>query len=206
MLIIGSTQLTYTKNRGSFHCPRCNQEQPFRHRRKREFLTLYFIPVLPLQLVSEFVECGTCRSTFDLQIASMSAGEIRASQRQNALEMIRRVLVVIVAADDQVSENELSAVTHFARQYELPVVSADQIMREAAAVRQAQVDLRHYISYVAQQLTREDRELLIYHGFLAATAGGDLSPARQQLLQQLPAAVGVPEDRFREIIVRAVEA
>ncbi len=205
MIIIGTTQLTYTKSKGDFHCPNCRQQRSFRQRRKREFLTVYFIPLIPLQLASEFLECGTCRGTFDTDVAHMTADEIRTSQRTAAIEMIRRVLVVIVAADNVVSEEELAAVRDFARQNDQPDISTDQILHEAATVRQSNMDLLQYIRYVSQQLSSEDKELLVRHAFLAATAGGELSPSRQDLLRNLPAAVDIPESRFREIVARAAE-
>ncbi len=203
MIIIGTTQLTYTKSKGDFHCPSCQQQCSFRHRRKREFLTLYFIPLIPLQLTAEFLECSTCRRTFDTQLANLTADQIRAMQRNATIEMIRRVLVIIVAADEDVTVAELSAVREFTQQQDQPDISAEQLLREAAAVRQGNMDLLAYISHVAQQLSEADKELLVRHAFLAATAGGDLSAARQDLLKELPQAVGIPESRFREIIGQA---
>ncbi len=205
MIIIGSTQLTFTKSSGSFHCPNCDQLREYRHRTKREFLTIYFIPLIPLQSVGEFVECSTCRGTFEPDVARMTAEQIRASHRYAALEMIRCALVIIVAADDDVSDEELAAVRDFARQHELPDVTIAQILREAAAVQQSNMDLLQYISHVAQQLSEEDKELLVHHAFLAATAAGELSEPRGELLKDLPEAIGIHETRFREIVAAAIE-
>lgn len=206
MLIIGSTQLTFTKGTGSFHCPNCDQSSEYRLRHKREFLTLYFVPLIPLQLVGRFVECSACRLTFEPDVADMTAEEVRASQRRDAIEMVRRVLVVIVAADNHIAEDELTTVREFTQQFELPAVTGEQILREAAAVRQSDMELLPYIHHVAGQLSDEDKELLVHHAFLAATADGDLSDVRQSLLSRLPDAIGVPEWRFREIITRAADS
>lgn len=205
MLIIGSTQLTFTKGTGTFHCPNCNHSNSYRWRHKREFLTVYFVPLIPLQKVGEFVECAACRQTFDTKVAEMSADEIRAMHRQATVELIRRGLVVIVAADNQVTEDELQAVRDFAQAHRLPEVSREQILREAAAVRQSEMNVLEYISHVAEQLSDEDKDLLVQHAFLAATAGGDLSGSRQEILKNLPAAIGVPEWRFRNVIEQAAD-
>lgn len=205
MIIIGSTNLTYTKSNGQFHCPQCNEQRPFRHRRKREFLTVYFIPLIPLQLVNEFLECSSCRGAFDKELADMTAEQIRSSQQREAAEMIRHVLVVIVAADDEVTDEELATVCDFARQNHQPEMTTEQILQEAATVRQFNMDQLQYIAYVAEKLSPEHIEILVRHAFLAATAGGQLSAARQELLKNLPHAVGIPESRFREIIVYAAE-
>ncbi len=205
MLIIGSTQLTFTKGTGTFHCPHCDQGRSYRHRHKREFLTVYFIPLIPLQSVGQFVECSTCRQTFEPQVAELTAEEVRSSQRHAINEMIRRALVVIVAADDQVTDNELAAVRDFAQQSDLPDVTSEQILHEAEAIQQSNMDLLQYIHHVAEELSDEDKDRLVLHGFLAATADGQLSAERQTLLTDLPDAIGVPEWRFREVISSAAE-
>ncbi len=105
----------------------------------------------------------------------MTVEQLRLRKRQQAAELIRRVLVVIVASDDEVSDEELDAVREFAVQHEQPEVTRDQILREAAAVRRAQFDPLAYTRGVAVQLSPEDKELLVYHAFLAATAAGGLS-------------------------------
>jgi uncharacterized tellurite resistance protein B-like protein len=203
MIIIGSTQLTFTKESGTFHCPNCKSSRPYRLRYKREFLTIYFIPLIPLQKLEEFLECEECRNTFEPRMASMTAEEIQAAQRQAATEMIRRALVVIVAADDYVSEEELEAVGTFARENGLPDVTAQQILREATAVRGSDMNELQYLAHVAGQLSEQEKDQLVQQAFLAATAGGELSEARQLLLKKMPNALGVEESRFRQLIAEA---
>ena len=103
-----------------------------------------------------------------------------------------------------VTDEELDAVCDFARRHEQPESTREQLLHEAASIRQAQFDAVDYLRHAAPQLSEADKETLVYHAFLAATAAGGLSPQRQALLAQLPAAVGVPEMRFREIVLRAV--
>ena len=57
----------------------------------------------------------------------------------------------------------------------------EQVLHEAASVRQAQMNPLGYLRHAALQLSEEDKELLVYHAFLAATASGELSPQRQSL-------------------------
>ena len=84
-------------------------------------------------------------------------------------------------------------------------MTPEQILTEAARIRQSNMDLLGYIRHVAKPLPMPFKELLVYHAFLAATAGGDLSESRQAILAKLPDAIGIPEPRFREIIVQAAE-
>ena len=205
MIIIGSTQLTFTTDTGDFQCPNCDESTSYRRRKKREFLTVYFIPLIPLQTVGDYVECDACGAQLEPEVLEMSADGFRASRRRGIFEVIRRALVVIVAADDRVTTEELDAVRDFALQHELPDICREQVLEEAASARLSGVDELQYIALVAGQLSDEDKELLVVHAFFAATAGGELSDARQHLLANLPDAIGVPEDRFRALIAAAVD-
>jgi hypothetical protein len=205
MLIIGTMELHFTKATGTFACPHCEQERTYRRRSRRNFLTLYFVPLIPLESRGQFVECSTCRNAFSLEALEITVEQVQAQKRLRADEMIRRVLVVIVAADDDVSDSELDVVCRFAAQAGLPATTREHILHEATALRAADMDPIPYLRGAAVHLNAEDKERLVYHAFLASTAGGQLSAARQELLSQIPDAIGIPELRFREIIVRAAE-
>jgi hypothetical protein len=51
MIIFGTRGITYTKDRGTFFCPGCSSEQPYEWKRVRRVFTLYFILVIPLNVV-----------------------------------------------------------------------------------------------------------------------------------------------------------
>jgi hypothetical protein len=198
-------ELHFTKATGTFGCPHCEQERTYRRRSRRNFLTLYFIPLIPLESRGQFVECTTCRTAFSLEALEITVEQVQEQKRWRADEMIRRVLVVIVAADNDVSDAELDAVCRFAAQTSLPAVTREQVLQEAESIRAANLDPLPYMRGAAIHMGHHDKERLVYHAFLAATAGGQLSASRQELLSQMPDAIGVPEERFREIIVRAAE-
>lgn len=204
MIIIGTLELKFTKSTGTFCCPHCEQERSYRLRTRRQFLTVYFIPLIPLQVLGEFVECLTCRGQFPADTARLTVEQFRARKRKAADELIRRALLVLVAADDVITDEELAVVRDFGRGNGQAEVTQEQVLREVASVQQSQLQPLAYVGHVAAQLNDEDKERLVYHAFLAATASGALSPLRQSILAQLPEAIGVPEMRFREIVLRAV--
>ena len=64
MIIFGTTGVKTTIKEGNFHCPQCNTQTKYRHRKVNKFFTLYFIPLIPLGSAGEFVECRCCKGTF----------------------------------------------------------------------------------------------------------------------------------------------
>ena len=63
-LIWGTKGITTTKGTGRFVCPVCAGDRSYIHKQVRRFFTLYFIPLIPLNIVGTYVECQTCRGAF----------------------------------------------------------------------------------------------------------------------------------------------
>ena len=78
-IIFGTRGVKSTKEEGQFHCPQCNSSQHYRHRSVRRFFTLYFIPLIPLDKLGEYVECSSCRNTYIKRILEMSPVAERAT-------------------------------------------------------------------------------------------------------------------------------
>ena len=56
---------------GQFVCPKCGVKKDFEVISLREWFTLFFIPILPTannEGREDFVECGTCKTTFDTDV------------------------------------------------------------------------------------------------------------------------------------------
>jgi len=81
-----------TTGQGVFHCPGCGGDRQYRRRSGRRFLTLFFIPVIPLTKAGEHVQCTTCRARYH-------AGALRlptAAQMQAALPAGMRAAAVVM--------------------------------------------------------------------------------------------------------------
>ena len=56
---------------GQFVCPKCGAKRDYEVISLREWFTLFFIPILPTannEGKEDFVECGTCKSTYDTDV------------------------------------------------------------------------------------------------------------------------------------------
>jgi hypothetical protein len=71
-IIYGTRTFTSTFERGSFHCPQCRGDRDYNHRRVKNWFTLYFIPVIPLDTRGCYVECRGCSGTFTSDVLHLS--------------------------------------------------------------------------------------------------------------------------------------
>jgi hypothetical protein len=64
LIIFGLRVFYRTIAQGTFHCRRCGGDRQYRHRSGRRWVTLFFLPVIPLNSVGEHVQCATCRTRY----------------------------------------------------------------------------------------------------------------------------------------------
>jgi len=64
LIIFGTKGVTSTVSTGSFSCPGCSAQTHYDHKRVRRFFTLYWIPLIPLDTIGEYIECLSCHGTF----------------------------------------------------------------------------------------------------------------------------------------------
>ena len=65
MLIIWGLRVIYhTIAQGVFYCRKCGGDRNYRRRAGRRFITLLFIPVVPLNRTGTHVQCLTCKTRY----------------------------------------------------------------------------------------------------------------------------------------------
>ncbi len=205
MIILGTRGVTSRRGAGMFFCPQCRGQREYEHKAVRRFFTLYFIPVIPLDLIGEYVECHTCRGAFDSSVLTIDVQAIESAVQQEFFEHVKRILVLFMIADGAADEQEMRAVQEF-----LPSIGASrpdtgELARQVQLARDAQATAAAYARGIAEELSEEGKRLIVQGAFLVATAGGQLGPEHQAQLQQLPGALRMSEQAFREAVRRASE-
>ena len=72
MIIIFGSKVRYkTVGAGQFYCPQCKTRRDYELRQARNWFALYFIPIIPLNTVGEFVTCLTCGTNFQRDVLSL---------------------------------------------------------------------------------------------------------------------------------------
>src|SRR4051794_3578726 len=111
IIIYGTRGLTQTKQSGGFLCPGCGgTPQPYLRKSVRRGVPLFFVPVLPLGEVGEYIECQCCGSTFDEHVLTRYPAERQARIRAEFQEYVKRIMVFTALADDKADEAEIDAI------------------------------------------------------------------------------------------------
>ncbi|MEO1972861.1 MAG: hypothetical protein ABGX07_14975, partial [Pirellulaceae bacterium] len=72
-------------------------EQTYSLKQVRNFFTLYFIPVIPLNIAGRFIECHSCGTCYEEEVLSYDPEIERA---ETAAQMLR-IMVLAALADER---------------------------------------------------------------------------------------------------------
>lgn len=81
MIIWGWTTREKRLGDGDFFCPQCGKEREYDHKALKRYFTLYFIPLIPLETVLEYVQCDRCGGQFEPEVLDLDPEELREAAK-----------------------------------------------------------------------------------------------------------------------------
>lgn len=72
MILWGIRYYYWTTNRGTFPCPNCQAIQPYRHRKGRRFIHIFYIPLIPISSLAEHIKCGVCKRRYKTSVLTQA--------------------------------------------------------------------------------------------------------------------------------------
>ena len=186
MLLIWGLRVIYrTLGRGVFFCRRCGGDREYRHRTGRRYITVFFIPLVPLMKTGAHVQCLTCKTRYVTEVLKLPT----TVQMQLAVVAgMRAMVAVVLRAGDPASplsrRRALDAVTGAGDAgYDEDALEADLAEPADAA--------RPKISALGAQLQIEAREWCLAEAIRIALADGPLTGAERAAAEHLAAALGM---------------
>jgi hypothetical protein len=187
-LIIWGLRVVYrTLGKGVFFCRRCGGDRTYRHRVGRRFITVFFLPLLPLTRTGQHVQCLSCKTRYVTEVLKLPT----TVQMQLAVGAGMRALVAgILNAGDPANplarRRAIDAVRDTGeRDYDEDALTEDL----GAPVAQA----RPKIAAFGLQLQVEAREWYLAEAIRIALADGPLTGAERVAAEHLAGALGMTQ-------------
>ena len=200
LIIFGTRGVTYSAGRGDFHCPGCDARRPYEHKRVRRFITLYFIPIIPLDVIGDYVECQHCRDTYKPDVLSYDPSAGRKLFEAEFHAAVKRVMVLMMMADGEIYEEEIETIRQVFGKLSRREVGRDEVDAEVAAAKSEGRGLRPYLASVAPNLNDTGKELVVKAAFCVAAADGKVTDEETALLAELAAALEMSKAHFKGAI------
>jgi uncharacterized tellurite resistance protein B-like protein len=195
VIIFGTRGIRMKKGEGTFFCPRCQGSRQYTLRRIRRFFTLYFIPVIPLDAIGDFVECNYCKGQYErevLEYQPQATVTVHSSSNAERQRVLRRAILSVLVADGTPSEMSVS-------------VAADAIERIASDPGFSRADLDEAVTAavrrpgnaandvveIAGTLDYAAKEAFVLALLRVALADHAISAAEERQIRALAAAAGL---------------
>ena len=204
MIIFGTRGIRMKGGSGTFHCPQCAGARQYTQRKMRRFFTLYFIPIIPLDLIGEYIECNYCLGTFKPEVLQYSPRDDEPRVNRQLPVFLKRALMSVLVADGNPSPAAraaaLDAMKSVAGDTNLMLADLDA-MADAAVKRT--INAVGDVESIADSLDYAAREALIRACVTIAQADGTMSAAEEKQIRALAKAAQITEAHLAGIIATA---
>jgi tellurite resistance protein len=200
LIIVGLRVLYHTIGQGTFHCQRCGGDREYRHRAGRRWITLLFIPVIPLTKVGEHVKCAVCGTWYRMGVLALPT----AAQMLAALPAGMRAAATLVlraggGSSAPARRRAIDAIKGAGLEdYDDAALDAD-LATSAISAHPAQ-DLAGSLNRLAIQLAVPAREWFLADAVRIGLADGALSDEERHAAQEIAAQLGMTPAQARGVI------
>ncbi len=203
MIIFGTRGVTTTPEKGNFNCPSCNSTRNYGLKRVRRFFTLYFIPVIPLDKVGEYVECTTCKDTYKPSVLDYdpiaNAGAIEAEYHS----AIKKVMIHILLADGIINDAEVDTVQDIYHRITGNQIDRTKFLDEINLIETNNEDLSRMLINLQGSLNDEGKEMVIKAALYVALADGEFHDEENLMLAKIGKDLGMTKAHIQGVISSA---
>ena len=201
MIVFGTRGITTSPQRGNFYCPSCGPDSPFKWKRIRRFFTLYFIPVIPLAKLGEYIECQLCQGTYDTNVLQFDPQQMAMEIEARYQTVMRHVMISMLLADGSVDDSEVRELISLFAEMTGRQLEDATVRQEIAQIQAQGGSVIPSLKEVGEMLNEYGKEKAIEGAYRIAAADGSVAPEEQQMLGQIGEALGLSASHFKGIMV-----
>jgi uncharacterized tellurite resistance protein B-like protein len=206
MLIIGTMDWTSNIGATSAYCPNCGVNQILREKSSRPFLTIYFIPCIPLGRTLEYLQCTVCKGTFGMELLQLSTHVNDHLQSIVPFEEdLIRAMATIMLEDGGIEEVEIEAAQFAYRRLTGMALSREDLGEVCDHVARMKQTTVNFVKQSEERWDDEQRIKLAQAMFWTASASGKISKERTAALTALGRILNISEDRYKEVIAMTLD-
>jgi len=188
MIIFGTRTTNPTAGQGQFNCPRCGPQKPYTHKQAKRWFTLYFIPVIPLGMAGEYIECNACAGTFDMAALHHDP----QAERAEMFDRLRRLSVLAMLHAARYQPANVAALQGALQELTQDFVQEEVIHQDVQFAQQAQAQLEPTFQQQTQDFSADGKQLLMRLALTTIAPTRQVEPQDHQVAHRCGAAMGMP--------------
>ncbi|NUR58358.1 MAG: zinc-ribbon domain-containing protein [Catenulispora sp.] len=194
MIVWGWRTVFRVVGSGVFSCPSCGADRNYERRRAQRFFTLFFIPLIPLKTLGEFIRCTACKNDFRESVLARPTAAQFTDLLQNT---VRGVMVNVLRRGGAGHPAALAvAVEEIVSSGAIGYSQADL----AQDLRVVPEDLTQLLAGLAGQLPESGREALVRGAIRVAAADGPVDVQERAVIDGVGAALGMTQAHVAGVV------
>lgn len=177
---------------GRFYCPDCGDHRSYRKMLVKRWFTLYWIPLFPTSTLGEYIECNTCKSTFNDRVLAFDPKTAQEAFEAAFAVAAKRVMCKMALADGEIDQSEIDQITQAFSNITKRDIDPADIAAELEAARADTRPIAEYLTEVAPGLNDTGKELVLRSAIAVAKADGHVDPTEIAELHSLAVALDFP--------------
>lgn len=197
LLIFGFRTRTKTLETVVFFCPGCGGDRQGARQLVRRWFALFFVPIVPLNVLGEVVRCGTCARTYRPEVLQRPTTATLSQSLDNA---IRALTVMIVGVGDRTSgplrAKAVETIGSVAPGYTDATLDSDLAVMDPAMAAQ-------YVAPLAEGIAPAGAERFLADLVRVATAAGTMTPPQRAIIDAAGRELGLSAAYVTGIVATA---
>jgi hypothetical protein len=197
MIIWGWRARVVNGEQGQFNCPNCGVRRLYQRKKLQRFFTLYFIPLIPLKVLQESIECQVCKEAYTPAVLTYDPVVAREEQRRALSDAFRPILLHFASLAARRDRDFLRHVAKLFAGFEGGEIGPDEV---AQGLDPPRLNVEPEIARIRPMLSEPGRENVVKAALDAATSDGELSQTKREALSQLAAGLGMTPTHLQGVL------
>jgi tellurite resistance protein len=203
LVILGPTPVTRTRGRGDFFCPECGGRRPYARQRVQKRFALFFVSVLPLDELGEYVECQACRGTFRTTVLDHGPEHVRDRFQAEFRAAVLRIMLLMMMVDGRVEPSEKRMIIDLNQRLTGRALTMDDLEEHLRAIADAGMTALDFARTAAPLLNDPGKEMVLKAAYAVAVADGRVHPAERTLFHSLGRALAMSPGHIRAVLMES---
>ena len=184
MIIWGWRVRKKTIGTGVFFCPGEGGDRKYEHKQARRWFTIFFIPLIPLKELGDFVECTSCENTYYPDVLK---GKTASEIEDISTIAIRHVAVSIALADGTVDPRERDAAVTVVQRFASHPYDLDDLDSDLSSLQVSA--LSDNLEELGAVLNEHGKENVLTAAVFLAGADGHVDRSEMEVARQIGKAL-----------------
>ena len=184
MIIWGWRVRKKTIGTGVFFCPGEGGDRKYEHKQARRWFTIFFIPLIPLKELGDFVECTSCENTYYPDVLK---GKTASEIEDISTIAIRHVAVSMALADGTVDPRERDAAVTVVQRFASHPYGLDDLDSDLSSLQVSA--LSDNLEELSAVLNEHGKENVLTAAVFLAGADGHVDRSEIEVARQIGKAL-----------------